>query len=798
MRALARGDVEALIKNCTLLSVQNFLEEMMSSIPKPSTTSNPPVVADDLFEGVPYNQGSSHILEKEMYKPLQDGFNTIAKELSTKLKGKQIHCLQTYTKTNPAAAEQGFDVRIAPDLYLTFHEEEIDKLFAKKDDKKMSLNSWKESLFQYPGLLIEVKRSASANFPWKVADKTTYDTALTADAKDLLEQIHRYVAYAQYPAFPYRFIYCITVTGQYMRFWKWSATGARVSDSIKYTEHSKPVVDFLRALHLGGDHAIGVNVDKGLLFEPYDHQGIPDKDFEGRVAKMVKEYNDKVQPAWKDWSAAAQRSDMWKLGSLSGLKDEYLVLQYPIYATIGIFGRGTRCYLAIKQKDFKDGKLDFRAFRTFKASWQFIDRSREDVFYAAANDNGAVANLASIIGGSALPGSQQSAALFVDQFGGDPTKLPLSTPPTGTTTPHDDSHFYQRELRWLLIQQVGRHLTTAESSGEIVQCLRQCLAGALLISSGLRRVLKNTQAHKLMRNKGVLHRDISVNNVLIDILSKEGFLVDLDSAKYIGGTLNGEIAKKLKEEDEKRKSARTTVTGTIVFSAIALVHSPAPLSWHDYESFFWLLLWCTIRHVNNVTLVWANGELLLNSPENRQKALDQIFRYEAARVDEAKEQGAKAKLEFLENCEVSCANEQLETLINELRVMFNEHYALLRSIQVAKETIIRSYKRVKKVIPDTLAWSPFSIAIPEDIPKEVIEIEAMAKSILITGSYAAKEVGAAVKRAKTAAESTPPFPTYQLVMELFNAFDTSKASTLETTKFTPIQKGDDYVFKLMY
>ncbi|KAG8844360.1 hypothetical protein FRB91_002672, partial [Serendipita sp. 411] len=758
MRALARGDVEALIKNCTILSVDDFIKEMMSSMPKPPSLPKPITVVDDLFKNVPYNKGSAHVLEKSMYQPLQVGFDTIAKELSTKLVTEPLHCLQTYTKMNPIAVEQGFDVRIAPDLYLTFHEEEIDKLFVKKDNKKMSLNSWKESIFHYPGLFIEVKRSAGANFPWDVADKATHDAALSTEAKDLLEQIHRYVAYAQYPAYPYRFIYCITVTGEYMRFWKWSATGARVSDSIKYVEHSKPVVDFLRAIHLGGNYAVGVNVGKGLLFEPYDHQGIPDKDFEGRVAQMVKEYNDNAEPAWKDWLVAAQSSGMWKLGATLNLKDQYIVMQYPIYATIGIFGRGTRCYLAIKQQDFKDGKLNFKTFQTFKMSWQFIIRGREDDFYAVANtQDGAlkpIPNLATIIGSDILPNSQQSAAVFVEQVGGDPAKLPSGSP-SGATTSHDDSHFYHRELRWLLLGTVGRRLTTAKTVGEIVLPLQQCLA-----------------AHITMRNRDVLHRDISANNILINVVDKNGLLVDLDSAKYLGDAPSTAPSKRLKASDEKRKDARPAITGTMVFSAIALAHSPEPRSWHDFESFFWLLVWCTIRHVNNVTLVWANGQLLLNSPENRQRALDQIFRYEAARVEEAREQGAQAKLEFLENCAVSCANSQLEMLVNELRVLFKEHYALIRPLQAATDAICRSYKLAKQKIPDTIGQNLFSLASSGDITKEMKIIKEEAAKIPSKQPYAVKEVVAAVKRATAAAsDPMPPFPSYKIITEIFAAFD---------------------------
>ncbi|KAG8771966.1 hypothetical protein FRC16_005769, partial [Serendipita sp. 398] len=239
--------------------------------------------------------------------------------------------------------------------------------------------------------------------------------------------------------------------------------------------------------------------------------------------------------------------------------------------------------------------------------------------------------------------------------------------------------------------------------------------------------------------------------------------------------------------------------GTMVFSAIALAHSPEPRSWHDFESFFWLLVWCTIRHVNYVTLVWANGQLLLNSPENRQRALDQIFRYEAARVEEAREQGAQAKLEFLENCAVSCTNSQLELLVNDLRVLFKEHYALIRPLQAATDAICRSYKLAKQEIPGTIGQNLFSLASSGDITKEMNIIKKEAAKIPNKQPYAVKEVVAAVKRATAAAsDPMPPFPSYKIITEIFAAFDVGKASALETSKFTPKQREDDDVFKSMF
>ncbi|KAG9052159.1 hypothetical protein FS842_010401 [Serendipita sp. 407] len=786
MRDLARGDVESVIKNCTILSVPVFLDEMMATISQP-----PPAPAMDanLFKGVPAYEDKKGALEKHMYAPLREGFTAIAQKLSTTLKTNPIACVETYTSMNTIAEEQAFDAEFAPDLYLTLHEGPINALFKARNEakkKKKVMHVWRESLFHYPGVLIEVKRSAGADFPWVAKKEDTYDAALNGEAKKLLEQIHRYISYAQYPAFPYRFIYCITVTGAYMRFWKWAATGARVSDRIEYRKSPEAVVRFIQALQMGGDPAIGTNVGPGLLFDDYKPpKGMSEKEKFRRAEVIAALYNNKVKPAWEDWLEAAASSGVWQLGSWSqneSITDSYILLQYPIYSTISIFGRGTRCFLAVDRAAFEHKDFDKQDltsfFHTFKTSWQFIVRSKENDFYTVGDPGNSIKYLASLLGGGVLPNSQQSAAMFVDQVKGRVEQLPLYPEPPIKT--RDNSHFYQRELRWVLLKEVGRRLTTVESSGELVQTLRQCLS-----------------AYGDIGNNRIIHRDISANNILINITTGEGLLVDLDSAKYMQRSESDKskvsaAEKRLLQREQEHAKARPVITGTMVFSSIALSRSTIPRWWHDYEAFFWLLVWCTIRHVNGVTLVWADGDLVLINPENRQKALDQVFRYEAARVDEAREQGAKAKLEFLENCVMVLPdNQQLETLINKLRILFKEHYTLIRSLQAVMDAIRRLYRVARKDVPDSFPRSPFSIASEDSVAIYLSEIEEEIKNIPNTTSYAGEEVTAALTRAKAAIQQQGTFPDYHAVEKLFNGLDVNHSPLMDFLPFTPKAKEDD-------
>lgn len=86
------------------------------------------------------------------------------------------------------------------------------------------------------------------------------------------------------------------------------------------------------------------------------------------------------------------------------------------------------------------------------------------------------------------------------------------------------------------------------------------------------------QGHVSLRKTGFLHRDIIVNNVLIN--KREGalkeFLMNLDLAM---------------RESRKKASGAKGKTGTGVFMAIGLLFGEPHCFMHDLESFFWVLFW---------------------------------------------------------------------------------------------------------------------------------------------------------------------------------------------------------------
>ncbi|KAG6053956.1 hypothetical protein E4U32_007201 [Claviceps aff. humidiphila group G2b] len=119
----------------------------------------------------------------------------------------------------------------------------------------------------------------------------------------------------------------------------------------------------------------------------------------------------------------------------------------------------------------------------------------------------------------------------------------------------------------VIVQDYGKAIYKASSSQALLACLEGCIEG-----------------HQSLYEAGILHRDISINNLMINEESNQSwphFLIDLDHAIEI---------------DHHDASTERTKTGTRAFMAIGLLQGEEHSFLHDLESFFWVLLWICIHH----------------------------------------------------------------------------------------------------------------------------------------------------------------------------------------------------------
>lgn len=87
--------------------------------------------------------------------------------------------------------------------------------------------------------------------------------------------------------------------------------------------------------------------------------------------------------------------------------------------------------------------------------------------------------------------------------------------------------------------------------------------------------------HESLLKASILHRDISISNIMLTENEEVGFLIDLDLVIRIS---------------DDHVSGAPSKTGTKVFMATgALLGEPYSFM-HDLESFFWLLFWICIHY----------------------------------------------------------------------------------------------------------------------------------------------------------------------------------------------------------
>ncbi|KAF4600611.1 hypothetical protein EYR38_005250 [Pleurotus pulmonarius] len=154
-------------------------------------------------------------------------------------------------------------------------------------------------------------------------------------------------------------------------------------------------------------------------------------------------------------------------------------------------------------------------------------------------------------------------------------------------------------LHRLILETLGKSLWSFKDFQELLLGMRAALEG-----------------HKYLFSKGILHRDISAGNIMLSSLANprpgmEGFLMDLEYARLDSiaeiSTMKSE-AKTPGATQTVFKDARrgAEMTGTLQFMAAEILealHEETTIQHkvhHDLESFVWVLVYVTSRHLNEL------------------------------------------------------------------------------------------------------------------------------------------------------------------------------------------------------
>lgn len=127
-----------------------------------------------------------------------------------------------------------------------------------------------------------------------------------------------------------------------------------------------------------------------------------------------------------------------------------------------------------------------------------------------------------------------------------------------------DTHRRRNRVhRRLITRDVGRSIYDASSPRALLTAL-----------------LGGIKGHESLLDAKILHRDISIGNIVLTIQEDDGFLIDLDLAVKI---------------DREKACGAPSKTGTKVFMAIGALYGEDHNFMHDLESFFWVLFWVCVH-----------------------------------------------------------------------------------------------------------------------------------------------------------------------------------------------------------
>ena len=135
-------------------------------------------------------------------------------------------------------------------------------------------------------------------------------------------------------------------------------------------------------------------------------------------------------------------------------------------------------------------------------------------------------------------------------------------PKTGEDAPPN------RVRRRVVLRDYGKPIYKASSRSALLAALEGCIEG-----------------HESLLNAGFLHRDISINNLIIN--------EDHNSSSWLSFLIDLDLAIRVEREGVSGASGKT---GTRAFLAIGVLYGEQHSFMHDLESFFWVLLWICVHY----------------------------------------------------------------------------------------------------------------------------------------------------------------------------------------------------------
>ncbi|KAI1198414.1 hypothetical protein F5X97DRAFT_299682 [Nemania serpens] len=369
-----------------------------------------------------------------------------------------------------------------------------------------------------------------------------------------------------------RFVLGFTLCGSRLRVWEFDRVGGISSDEFDINENGEQFVYIILGFlwmskeDLGFDPTVAEKDGQRLI--TITRNGQPEQFIIDKVMLRTSCITGRATTCWKthrangpqtdgpqpsfviknSWQDTAREEEEGELLSIATEQGVDNIARYYHHETVVVRGQVDDVHNNIRGKlNIQDAKL------WLKTS---VDKHAGESKPRKMNNSMATSN------DSKATNRKRSAGQISAPM--PPNKRPCS----GSQTMYDSTSPSNREHRRVVLCDYGTPIYKASSRAALLKALEGCING-----------------HKCLRGAGILHRDISINNVMInedkDSTSPFSFLIDLDLA--------------IKEDREGCSGAKGR-TGTRAFMAIGLLDDEQHSYMHDLESFFWVLFWICVHY----------------------------------------------------------------------------------------------------------------------------------------------------------------------------------------------------------
>ncbi|TFK55665.1 hypothetical protein OE88DRAFT_1652083 [Heliocybe sulcata] len=369
------------------------------------------------------------------------------------------------------------------------------------------------------------------------------------------------------------FLFSLQILGTRARFFRWDKSGSVVTRAFDYIDEPQIMVDFLWRLCHMSDVEQGWDPTAELIDrESAEGQSIlNDAKLDCSPPHVISYWKESLEgdrPLWKlkvggcTCGSHSQKLEDGEPSTELPAPARYFYVGKPHFVAYGMTGRGTRGYIAM---DIETKQLCYLK-DCWRISLEGIEREGDVLRTLHASGAKYVPTL--ICDGDVCscghPESVDAAypqSMLTDTlWEGDPyEKNPLK------------SHIHYR----MAVQEIGKPLSTFENSRELVRVIRLAI-----------------KAHRDAYQKaGVLHRDISAGNILINVTRAE------DGEWKVGALLNDwDLSKNIHKLGSPRQPDRT---GTWEFMSIALLQDCGKVHEvsDDLESFIHVLVYEAVRYL---------------------------------------------------------------------------------------------------------------------------------------------------------------------------------------------------------